>query len=101
MDSVLEIARILIPLVLVGGIVIYVIMRMKSKYKSGTLGEKQSKKAQDVLNSLIPFGMLIGCIVGILLSLFFSTSLIAMIGLGSAVGLLFGYFAYEFYSKTE
>jgi len=101
MDSVLEIARILVPLVIVGGIAIFVVFRMKDKYEKGTLGKKKSETAQQFLNILIPFGMIIGCIVAILLSLFLSTSLLEMISLGSAVGLLFGYFAYEIYSRIE
>lgn len=101
MSSLFEIISIVLPILLVGGIAVFVIMRMKDKYKRGTLGMKQSKGAQSVLDSLIPFGMIIGCIVGLLLSLFLSNSLLAMISLGSAVGLLFGYFAYEIYSRME
>lgn len=101
MDSVLEISHILIPLIVVGGIAVFVVFRMKDKYEKGTLGKKKSSTAQQFLDSLIPLGMIIGCIVAILLSLFWSISLLAMIGLGSGVGLLFGYFAYELYSSLE
>lgn len=101
MDSVLEIVRTLAPLLVVGGIAVFVVIRMKGKYEKGTFGKKQSKGAQRVLDSLIPFGIIIGCIVAIILSLFLSISLLNMIVLGSAFGLLFGYFAYEIYSKTE
>ena len=98
MDSVLEIARILAPFIVVCGIAVFVVFRMKAKYERGTLGKKQSKGAQIVLDSLMPFGMIIGCIVAIILNLFLSTSLLDMIVLGSAFGLLFGYFVYEIYS---
>ncbi len=64
-----------------------------SKYERGNLGKKQSKRAQMVLVSLTPFGMIIGCIVAIILSLLLATALLNMIVLGSAFGLLFGYFA--------
>lgn len=101
MDSALEIARILLPIVLVGGIVVFVIMRMKSKYTRGKLGKKKSKSAQSLLDSLIPFGMILGCIVAILISIIFSIPLLSTISLGSAVGLLFGYLAYEIYDKMD
>ncbi|GAB3069194.1 hypothetical protein [Virgibacillus ainsalahensis] len=97
----MEIARILLPIVVVGGIAIFVVIRMKHKYKKGTLGKKKSKGAQNLLDSLIPFGMMIGCIVSVLLSMFFPISLLSTIAWGAGVGLLFGYFAYEIYSKKE
>lgn len=73
---------------------------MKAKYERGMLGKKQSKGVQSVLDSLISFGMIIGCIVTIILSLFLSTSLLDRIVLGSAFSLLSGYFVYEIYSIT-
>lgn len=101
MDSVIDIVRILLPVILVGGIAVFVVMRMKYKYKRGTLGKKQSKRAQVVLDSLIPLGMISGSAVAILFSTVFSISLIAATSLGAAVGLLLGYFAYEIYSRME
>ena len=101
MDSALEIVRILYPLIIVGGIAVFVVFGMKRKYEKGTLGKKESKSAQTVLDSLIPLGMLVGCAVGILLSLVFSISLLPAISTGSAVGLLVGYFAYDTYSRKE
>ena len=101
MDLALEIARILLPLAIVGGIAVFVIKRMERKYKKGSLGKKKSKGAQNLLDSLIPLGMLIGCVVGILLSIFSPISLLSAIGLGAGIGLFFGYFAYEIYSKRE
>lgn len=95
----MEIARILLPIVVVGGIAIFVVIRMKYKYKKGTLGKKKSKSAQNLLDSLIPLGMMIGCAVSVLLSIFYPISLLSTIGLGAGVGLLFGYFAYEVYTK--
>ena len=43
--------------------------------------------------------MFIGCVVGILLGIFSPISLLSAISLGAGIGLLFGYFAYEIYSK--
>lgn len=96
MGLALEIARILLPLAIVCGIAIFVMKRLEHKYKKGSLDKKKSKGAQ---NLLIPLGMVIGCIVGILLSIFFPISLLSAVGLGTGIGLSFGYLAYEIYSK--
>lgn len=101
MGLTLEIVRTLIPLVIVGGIAVFVILRMQYKYKKGALGKKKSKSAQSLLDSLIPFGMMIGFAIAILLSIFFQISLLSAIAWGPGLGLLFGYFAYEVYSKRE
>ncbi|ATI51478.1 hypothetical protein [Bacillus cereus group sp. BfR-BA-01445] len=84
------------PVVIVGGIVLYVIGRLKHKYENGTLGKKKSKNAQILLDSFIPMGMLVGCIIGLI---FPDYSLLA-VSLGAGIGYLFGFFAYEFYSKA-
>ncbi|CAM3999902.1 hypothetical protein [Lederbergia lenta] len=99
MGIVPEIVRILLPMIIVGGIAVFVVFRMKHKYKKGTLGKKKSKGAQNLLDSLIPFGMMIGSAVAVLLSIIFSLSLLTSIVFGAGLGMLFGYFAYEIYSK--
>ena len=101
MNSIFEIASTLFPLLLVSGIVIFVVFKMKQKQKNGTLGKKKSTDAQVLLDSLIPLGMIIGCVASILLSLFFSIPLLSTISLGAGIGFLFGYFAYEFYSQKQ
>ncbi|MFC4022352.1 hypothetical protein ACFOUV_00810 [Oceanobacillus longus] len=101
MDLPLEIARILLPVIIMGGIAVFVVLRMKHKYKKDTLGKKKSKGAQNLLDSLIPLGMMIGCAVAVLLSMFFRISLLSTIVWGPGIGLLFGYFAYEIYSKKR
>ncbi|MDJ1475449.1 hypothetical protein QBX67_08675 [Bacillus sp. LS15-K4] len=88
------------PVVIVGGIVIYVIERLKHKYNNGNLGKKTSKNAQVLLDSLIPIGMLLGCLIGIMVDMFFQNYSLFTIGLGAGIGYLFGFFAYEIYSKT-
>ncbi|PGM89672.1 hypothetical protein [Bacillus cereus] len=91
---------VIAPVVIVGGIVVYVIGRLKHKYNEGTLGKKKSKTAQNLLVSLIPMGMLIGCMIGLIFGMFFPDSLLLTVSLGSGIGYLFGFFAYEIYSKT-
>src|SRR5699024_521257 len=89
------------PVAIVGGIGIFVVYRLKHKYKQGTLGKKKNKGAQNLLDSFIPLGMLVGCIVGTILSVFLSYSVLPTLSLGAGIGLLCGYFAYELYSKKE
>ncbi|HDR7718024.1 hypothetical protein VSY18_05325 [Bacillus albus] len=88
------------PILIVGGIVVYVIGRLKHKYDNGTLGKKKSKKAQVLLDSLIPMGMLVGCMIGLIFGMFFPDFSLLSVSLGAGIGYLFGYFAYEFYRKT-
>ncbi|MFF1290605.1 hypothetical protein ACFVXR_23970 [Bacillus thuringiensis] len=87
------------PVILVGGIVVFVIKRLEHKYKHGKLGKKKSKEAQLLLDSLIPIGMLLGCIIGLIFGMFSPDFSLLSISLGSGIGYLFGFFAYEFYSK--
>ena len=44
MESSMEILRIVSPLILAGGISIYVVYRMKHKYKNGRLGKKKNNE---------------------------------------------------------
>ncbi|MGG5739875.1 MULTISPECIES: hypothetical protein [Bacillus cereus group] len=91
---------VIAPVVIVGGIILYVIGRLKHKYDNGNLGKKKSKNAQVLLDSLIPMGMLLGCLIGIIVDIFFPGHSLFTVGLGAGIGYLFGFFAYEIYSKT-
>jgi hypothetical protein len=99
MDSILGIADILLPVAIVGGIAVFVVVRMIQKTNKGTLGKKKTKEAQNVLDSLIPLGMIFGAAAAVFLGIFFPASLLSNIGLGAGIGLLCGYFAYEIYSR--
>lgn len=99
MDLVLEFVRILLPVAINGGIAVFVIKRLERKYKQGTLGKKKTKGAQNLLDSIIPLGMLFGCSIGVIVSMFFPISLLPAVSLGAGIGLLCGYFAYEIYSR--
>lgn len=101
MEEIMEIVRIVLPVAITGAIGVFVVFRLKHKYNKGTLGKKKSKSAQSLLDSLIPLGTIFGCLIGILFSMFFPTSLITTGSLGGGIGLLFGYFAYEIYSKKK
>ena len=97
----MEIVRIVLPLVIVGGIAVFVIKRLEHKHKQGKLGKKKSQRAQVLLDSLIPLGMIFGCAIGVICGIFFPLSLLATVNFGAGIGFLFGYFAYEIYSKKE
>src|SRR5690625_113697 len=99
MSTIMEIVHILIPLLIVCGIAIFVVYRMKYKYEQSKLGKKKSPRAQHVLDSLIPLGMILGCIIGIIFSMFLPATLLLGVSLGAGIGLLFGYVSYEIYSK--
>lgn len=101
MSLVLEIAGTLLPFAIVCLIVVFVILRMKHKYEQGTLGKKEAKSAQSVLDSLIPLGMVFGLAAAILISLVSPFTLLSAIAWGPGIGMLFGYIAYEVYSRME
>jgi len=101
MELFMRILGVVLPIAIVGGIVVFVVKRLEHKHKQGKLGKKKSKDAQNLLDSLMPLGMLFGCVVGVILSMFFSFSLLPTLIFGSGIGLLLGYFAYEIYSKKE
>lgn len=62
--------------------------------RGGTLGVKN----KDLINSLIPLGMIFGGATGVILGMFFeSISQGISIAFGAGIGLLFGTIAYGFY----
>ncbi|ETI69059.1 hypothetical protein BAVI_09876 [Neobacillus vireti LMG 21834] len=89
------------PVVIVGGIVVYVIERLKHKYNQGNLGKKKSKGAQDLLDSLIPMGMLFGCAIGVIFGMFFPISLVFTVSIGAGIGYLFGFLLMKFIVRKE
>lgn len=101
MEAIMDILEILLPLIFVSGIALFVVFRLKTKQRNGTLGEKKSENAQVLLNSLIPLGLIFGAMLGAATSWFLPFSLLTTITMGSALGYLVGYFAYEAYSKKE
>lgn len=101
MEAAIEIFRIVLPIIIMGAISLFVILRLKGKQKRGTLGKKETTAAQSLLDSLIPLGMVFGTALGLVLSMFLPFTLGTGITFGAGLGLLGGYFAYEFYSKQE
>ena len=101
MKTVTDIILIVLPILIVGAIAFFVILSLKSKQRRGTLGKKKTSEAQTWLDSMIPLGMVCGSAGGMLFSLFLPISMATAIALGSGIGLLGGYFAYDYYSKKE
>lgn len=101
MDTVMDIFLIVLPIIIAGAIGLFVINRLKSKQRRGTLGKKETVQAQTLLDSLIPLGMIFGSALGVLFGILFPVALPTAIAVGAAIGLLLGYFAYEIYSKKE
>lgn len=101
MQAVIEIFGIVLPIIIAGLIVVFVIKRLDGKMKQGALPKKKSTSAQTLLDSLIPLGMLIGCVLGLLISMISPITLGFAFSLGASLGLLGGYFAYEFYGSKE
>ena len=87
----MEMLKIVWPILLAGVIGVFIILRLKSKFKGKTSDD--IKRAHIVGAYFMPFGMILGTIY----SLFSSVPLITP--LGPSIGFLFGYFAYEFYSR--
>ncbi|PID15664.1 hypothetical protein CSV63_07765 [Sporosarcina sp. P34] len=101
MQAIIETLCIVFPIIVAALIVVFVIKRLDRKTKQGSLPRKKSKGAQTLLDSLIPLGMLIGCILGLLISMISPISLGFAFSLGASFGLLGGYFAYERYGKRD
>lgn len=101
MNLAMDIARVVFPLVIVSGFAVFVILRMKHKYEKGTQGKKNTRGARNLLDNLIPFGMMIGFAVAVLSSMFLPIPLLSAMTWGPGIGFLFGYLAYEIYSKKE
>lgn len=101
MELFMELVGIVLPIAIIGGTTVFVIKRLEHKHNQGKLGKKKSKVAQNLLDSLMPLGMLFGCTNGWILSMFFSITLLSTLSFGSRIGLLLGYFAYEIYGNKE
>ena len=88
-----------LPVLIVGGIVVYVILSLKQLANEGKLVKKKSKGAQIWVDSLIPLGMVFGSVIGVVLGLFSPFSLSFTLSLGAGIGYLLGFFVYKSYSE--
>ena len=87
------------PVVIIVGMVVYVIKRLQHQYNQGSLAKRKSKDAQDLVDGLMPIGMVCGCALGILLGMLSPIPMAYTVGLGTGAGYLLGFFAYESFSK--
>ncbi|MFK3938073.1 hypothetical protein ACI2JA_11275 [Alkalihalobacillus sp. NPDC078783] len=86
------------PLLIVGIIVVFVIKRLELMYKKGKLAKAKSKQNQNLLDSVIPLGMIAGAGVGTVVGIIISEFVYA-ISVGGAIGMLVGYVVYAYCSK--
>ena len=91
MEFLMEMLKIVWPILLAGVISLFIILRLKSKFKGKTSDD--ITREQIVGAYFMPFGLILGTIY----SMFSSVPLLTSIGPG--IGFLFGYFAYEVYSR--
>ena len=91
MGFLMEMLKIVWPLLLTGVISLFIILRLKSKFKGKTSDD--ITKEQIVGAYFMPFGLILGTIY----SMFSSVPLLTSIG--PSIGFLFGYIAYEVYSR--
>ena len=97
----MEVLKAILPLLILGAIVVYVILGLKRKQIEGKLGKKNTTGEQVFLDSLIPLGLIFGCAIGVLVGIFFPFSLLTSLSIGAGFGYLLGYFAYDRWSKKE
>ena len=60
---------------------------------------KKSKEAKNLIDSLIPLGMIFGGAIGVVFGIFFLKFLLYSIVIGAFIGYLFGIIAYGVYHK--
>lgn len=61
---------------------------------------KRVKYAKNLIDSLIPMGLIVGCAIGAIVGVFLKPNLLVFtISVGSGVGYLFGIIAYVIYGK--
>lgn len=101
MQVILDIIRISLPIIIAGLIVMFVLKQLDDKTKRSTLPKKKTKSAQVLLDSMIPLGMLLGSLLGLLLSIATLIPLGLAFSMGAAFGLLGGYFAYDSYGAKK
>src|SRR5690554_3394429 len=75
METVIEIFLIVLPIIVVGAIALFVILKLKGKQARGELGKKDSTSTQTLLDSMIPLGMIFGSGLGMVFSMLFPFSL--------------------------
>lgn len=61
---------------------------------------KKSRGAKDLIDSFIPFGMLAGTAIGVIVAIFFKPSfLVFSVSIGAGIGYLVGVIAYVIYNR--
>ena len=82
------------------GIVVYVIGSLKHKYNNGNLGKKNQKRS-NFIRQFNTYGMLVGCIIGLIFGMFFPDYSLLAVSLGSGIGYLLGFSPMKFIARQE
>ncbi|GAK05567.1 hypothetical protein JCM19037_4076 [Geomicrobium sp. JCM 19037] len=96
METLLGIIMTVLPLLIVAVLVVFVIKRLAKKAKEEGFTHTDNQRAV-----FMPFGMLIGMSVGILLGMFLPASMGTVLTLGSGFGFFFGYLLFEWKPQKE
>jgi len=91
MEFLMEMLEIVWPIVLAGVISLFIILRLKRKFKGRTSNDVTREEIVGAY--FMPFGL----ILGVIYSMFSSVPLLTSVG--PSIGFLFGYVAYEVYSR--
>ena len=97
MEFLMEMLKIVWPLLLAGVISLFIILRLKSKFKGRTSNDVTREEI--VGGYFMPFGIMLGLSISTIYSIFSSVPLLAAVSIGPSIGFLFGYVAYEVYSR--
>ena len=62
---------------------------------------RKIKNAQILLDSFIPMGMLVGCIIGLIFGMFFPDYSLLAVSLGAGIGYLFGFLLMNFIARQK
>ncbi|WBX79444.1 hypothetical protein PD280_17295 [Virgibacillus salarius] len=75
---------------------------LKNHYsEERNIAVKNSKDAKDIMDSLIPLGMIFGCALGVIMGIVFEPYLLFTTISGTGIGYLIGVIAYVIYSMNE
>ena len=89
MEFIMEMLKIVWPLLLTGVISLFIILRLKRKFKGRT---SNNVTREEIVGAyFMPFGIIIGAI--------YSSFSSVPLSIGPSVGFLLGYVAYEVYSR--
>ncbi len=86
MGTVFEILWFVFPVMLAGGMVLFVIKRLEKKHKKGAFETNKKRRDSNILDYAIPMGLMFGCVLGVIIGLFSPISTLLTVSLGTTLG---------------